>query len=196
MTQVSTLIDTPSGSKLYVVENFSTLTIDSFTDLPLIEKPEICIYGKVCRQKRDVGFFSDKAHSGYKYSGRVMEAKPLSVHPILLNALNATNAYISSDFNGILVNRYNNGKDYISAHSDDESNLSSQNKMVASISYGQERTFRIRNKSTKKIVLDYVHRNGTLLIMAGEFQNEFIHEIPVQSRLNNPRISITMRRHM
>ena len=67
--------------------------------------------------------------------------------------------------------------------------------MVATISYGATRKFRIRNKQTKQIVLDYPLETGTLLIMQGEFQSEFTHEIPKELTIHNPRISITFRRH-
>ena len=54
----------------------------------------------------------------------------------LLDIINKT---LHSDFNGILVNKYMNGNDYIGAHSDDESGLDKVG--VVSISYGAERIF-------------------------------------------------------
>jgi len=58
------------------------------------------------------------------------------------------------------------------------------------------RKFRIRDKSTKKIVLDYDHQPGTLLVMSGEFQKQFTHEIPIQKKIKDERISITFRHHI
>ena len=57
------------------------------------------------------------------------------------------------------------------------------------------RKFRIRNKDTKEIVLDFDHNPCTLLVMQGEFQREFTHEIPIQKRVKDERISITFRHH-
>ena len=54
-----------------------------------------------------------------------------------------------SDFNAILVNRYASGDDYIGAHSDDEKSLGPNG--VVTISIGQERILRIRDKKTKQI---------------------------------------------
>lgn len=34
------------------------------------------------------------------------------------------------------------------------------------------------------------------MIMAGDFQKEFTHEIPMEKKKKNPRISFTFRRHL
>jgi alkylated DNA repair dioxygenase AlkB len=62
--------------------------------------------------------------------------------------LDMINNKFNTNFNGILVNRYDNGNDYISAHSDDEGSLSDIG--VVSISYGSTRKLRIREKGSKK----------------------------------------------
>ena len=38
----------------------------------LENRPEIIVYGKKCKQHRNVGFFSDES-SGYRYSNRIMK---------------------------------------------------------------------------------------------------------------------------
>ena len=43
----------------------------------LLERPEIIIYGKPCKQHRNVGFFSNES-IGYKYSKKLMASQPLS----------------------------------------------------------------------------------------------------------------------
>jgi alkylated DNA repair dioxygenase AlkB len=58
----------------------------------------------------------------------------------------------NTNYNGILVNKYKSGEDYISKHSDDEKNLDDSG--VISISYGATRKFRIRDKKTNVIVKD------------------------------------------
>lgn len=108
--------------------------------------------------------------------------------------LNYVNSVLGTDYNGILVNKYANGCDYIGAHSDDESALS--NIGVASISVGSSRKFRIRDKITKKIILDYATRDDEILVMSGHFQKEFTHEIPAQKRIIDARYSLTFRKHL
>lgn len=70
------------------------------------------------------------------------------------------------------------------------------NNRIASIAYGAVRIFRIRNKQTKKIVLDYNHTPKTLLVMEGDFQKEFTHEIPIQKNITEGRISLTFHHHI
>jgi len=110
----------------------------------LLENPEIEVYGKRCYQHRSIGFFSDES-SGYKYSKKFMKSQQLS--PSLKELLNIINLKFNLNFNGILVNRYENGEDYISAHSDDEKCIKVND--VISISWGQSRNFRIRDKIIK-----------------------------------------------
>ena len=159
-------------------------------DIELEERPEIIIFGKKCKQQRNVGFFSNES-IGYKYSKKMMESKPLSESMIEL--LRIINMEIGAEFNGILVNKYMDGNDYISAHSDDETGLDSVG--VVSISYGSERIFRIRDKATKEIVCDESTTHCSILHMGGNFQKVYTHEIPIQKKIKEPRISFTFRKH-
>jgi alkylated DNA repair dioxygenase AlkB len=162
------------------------------TDIePLLEeRPEIIIFGKKCKQQRNVGFFSNES-IGYKYSKKMMESKPLSKS--LSDLLIIINTMIGAEFNGILINKYIDGNDYISAHSDDELFLDKNG--VVSISYGAERIFRIRNKETKEIICDEITTHGIILYMGGNFQKLYTHEIPIQKKIKESRISFTFRKH-
>ena len=153
-------------------------------------KPEIIIFGKKCKQQRNIGFFSDKS-KGYKYSNKMMESKPLTQSNREL--LDIVNNEFGTQFNGILVNKYMDGNDYISAHSDDETGIDLNG--VISISYGAERIFRIRNKDTKHIIYDELTTHCSILHMGGNFQKLYTHEIPIQKKIKEPRISFTFRKH-
>lgn len=153
-------------------------------------EPEIIVYGRVCKQRRDVSFFSNTS-IGYKYSGKTAPSKQLTAN--LAKLLRSINKLYGAEFNGILVNRYNTGSDYISAHSDDESNLDPIG--VVAISYGSSRIFRIRDKKTKTIVNDFYTENNSILHMGGDFQKEFTHEIPIEKGIIEPRYSFTFRKH-
>ncbi len=108
--------------------------------------------------------------------------------------LKMVNKIFGTDYNGILVNKYKTGEDYISAHSDDEISLDKSG--VVAISWGTTRKFRIRNKQTKKIVGDFPLESGNMVQMSGNFQKEFTHEIPVEKKIKEERISFTFRRHL
>ncbi len=157
----------------------------------LIVRPEIRVFGKLVHQNRSVGFFSDTG-IGYKYSGQIAKSIPLT--PGLSRLLGEINQKYGAQFNGILVNKYEGGTDYIGAHSDDESGLDKVG--VVAISYGAVRKFRIRDKLTKKIIQDVpTHSNG-IIFMKGDFQKLFTHEIPIEKTVHGVRYSFTFRRHL
>lgn len=185
--------------KVFAGEN-SALFVGQFPDidqyeaalwkLDLHERPTIRIFGKECHQARDVGFYSHKS-KGYRYSGKVMPSRPLT--PELQNILSVVNDTFDDHFNGILVNRYNNGTQSIGAHSDDERGLGTSG--VVSLSVGATRKFRIRTRTTKERVFDCLLSHGCLMHMQGDFQSEFTHEIPKELRIKEPRLSLTFRHH-
>jgi alkylated DNA repair dioxygenase AlkB len=156
----------------------------------LLIRPEIFIFNKICYQKRNVGFFSDTS-IGYKYSNKLMSSQKLT--PCLTILLNGLNQFLGSKYNGILINEYLNGEDYISSHSDDEANLDKSG--VVTISFGESRNFRIRNVSDKKIVGDFEMLSGICFMMLGDFQKEFKHEIPIEKN-KGCRVSFTFRNHL
>ena len=121
----------------------------------------------------------------------MMDSKPLSQS--MSELLFIINMAIGAEFNGILVNKYMDGNDYISAHSDDEFGLDSVG--VVSISYGSERIFRIRDKETKEIMCNESTTHCSILHMGGNFQKLYTHEIPIQKKIKEPRISFTFRKH-
>ena len=159
----------------------------------LLEKPEIRVYGKICHQNRNIGFFSDES-IGYKYSGQLAPSQPLT--PALKSLIEHINQATQSNFNGILVNEYLDGSNSIGAHSDDESGLGKNG--VVGISVGATRKFRIRHKKSKQIYdkqNEIFMESGDVIHMKGDFQKEFTHEIPVEKKIKEGRISFTFRYH-
>ena len=127
---------------------------------------------------------------GYRYSNQMMEAQPLTYY--LTYLLNRVCRQTGMEFNAILVNRYNDKTDYISAHSDDTKLLS--HHTIACISRG-ERIFRVRNKLTKEIECDIPTTDDKMLIMDGDFQLHFTHEIPQSKTFCRSRYLFTFRCH-
>ena len=196
-------VDFSKGPENLIQTKDSFLKLAYFPDQELLKKcvlevtniltdyPAIKIFGKTCQQRRCVGFFSNES-KGYKYSNQLALSKPLSKSMLLL--LNKINLIFKTNYNGILVNKYKTGEDYISAHSDDEKNLDDTG--VVAISYGATRIFRIRDKQTKKIIKNLELPPYSMVQMGGKFQEEFTHEVPIQKKIKNERISFTFRKHI
>lgn len=186
-------------SQLWVIKNFTPDYMDLLKEVVVQQEPLIQVFGRPCHQRRDIAFYSNES-VGYTYSRTLMPSFPLNQSPayegttLFEYLLPYVNEQLGTHFNGILVNRYRDGNKYISAHSDDESGLA-ENNLVVGISYGAPRIFRIRHKKTKKIVLDYSQESSSLLGMSGDFQKEFTHEIPIQKKIKEERISLTFRSH-
>lgn len=161
-------------------------------DAELDYHPEIKIFGKICHQQRSIGFYSDVS-KGYNYSTSITPSKKMK-QP-LIELLTYINNKFDANFNGILINKYDSGKEYIGRHSDDEKGLQ-PNCGVIALSFGAVRKFRIRDKNTGKMVLDVPTRPTHMIQMAGHFQKEFTHEIPVEKKVKDCRYSFTFRRHL
>ena len=159
---------------------------------PLLEaRPEIIVFDKICKPQRFVGFFSDES-VGYKYSNKMMASQPLSSN--MSKLLLTVNTLLGTKFNGMLVNKYMNGDDYIGAHSDSELGLDVTG--VVALSFGAERKFRIRSRKDNKIVHEEPTTHCSLMHMGGVFQKIYTHEIPVQKKIKESRTSITFRKHI
>ena len=133
-----------------MVKNYSPDYLAEVTPLPLMERPPIIIAGRECRQGRDVGFFSD-AVTSYPYSGQEMKAMSLSPFLLLAHILTHVNSQLSTSFNGILVNRYNTGENFISPHSDAEDTLSRNQRgelTVAGLSFGATHDIQFKEVKT------------------------------------------------
>lgn len=77
-------------------------------------------------------------------------------------------------------------------HADDEKELG-QNPVIASLSLGDERLFKLHHKKRKEN-LDISLGHGDLLVMAGTLQHHWVHSIPKTAKLNGPRINLTFRK--
>jgi alkylated DNA repair dioxygenase AlkB len=174
-------------------------------EYPLEKQPKGFAYGKEIIFHRSIGFFSDTS-IGYKFSKQISKAIPLPQECKVLLA--QINKEFNTNYNGILINVYAGGVDYISAHSDDEKELD-QSKSVIVISLGESRIFRVRpkdkdikinsiipqNNRCKTPAYDIPTEHGQLIGMGGNFQSEFTHEIPIEKNKTNIRISLTFRYH-
>lgn len=99
-------------------------------------------------------------------------------------------------FNFVLINRYDNGDDYINFHSDSEKGLGKEPDIIG-ISLGSERRFKFKNKNfiPEKISKDFELNlgHGSIVAMYHPTNKYWQHSIPKMKSIKKPRISLTFR---
>jgi len=126
----------------------------------------------------------------YSYSNNLLHTR--SWTPLLSGIREKVEAFLNFPFNSVLVNLYRNGEDYVGWHADNEPELGEQ-PFIASLTFGVERQFCFRHKKTPetgRILL----RRGTLLIMQPDFQQHWLHSVPIDKNVTQERINLTFRK--
>jgi alkylated DNA repair dioxygenase AlkB len=77
-------------------------------------------------------------------------------------------------------------------HSDDEKELGA-NPVIASVSFGAMRLFKLQHKQDKTQKLSFELNNGSLLIMKGPTQHFWKHAVPKTTKAVGERINLTFR---
>lgn len=127
----------------------------------------------------------------YRYSG--LQLNPLPWTPDLLQLKARVEKLCQHTFNSVLLNLYRTGSDSNGWHSDDEKELGEQ-PVIASLSLGETRRFRLRHKYDKDIApINLNLSSGSLLCMSGHSQSCWQHCIPKTARTVGPRINLTFR---
>jgi len=154
----------------------------------LWRQESINMYGKQILFPRLTAWYGDNDKM-YSFSGITLN--PNSWTKELLEIKNKIEPIAKTHFNSVLLNLYRNGNDSIYWHTDAEKELE-QNPIIASLSFGTTRKFQLRHLQTKeKIELKLTH--GSLLIMQGELQHFWQHQIPKTSQNITERINLTFR---
>lgn len=147
---------------------------------------KIKIFGKETNTPR---WFQNYGHS-YNFSNLDHESKEIPT--ILRPYLEWVNEQEKEfNYNGILVNWYQDGSHYIGKHSDDEKDLV-KNSPIYGFSFGESRPFHIHSKlGEEKYKFNLL--DNSLIIMGGECQKYYTHSINKSKKKLNSRISITIR---
>ena len=150
---------------------------------------EIRVYGKLYPQPRLTALYGNNDRS-YTYSGIVM--KPLPFNETLSDIRKRISSLTNVEFTSCLLNLYRDGKDSNGWHSDDEKELG-RNPVIASVSLGQERYFHLRHKNLKELKHKILLKHGSLLLMSGQTQHYWQHQLPKTTRPIGERINLTFR---
>jgi alkylated DNA repair dioxygenase AlkB len=148
------------------------------------------IFGKAHRVARQSCAFGDAGVS-YRYAGVLRETAPW---PEALLALRARLfALLAARFNFVLCNLYPDGQAGLGWHSDDERDLA-PGAPIASLSLGAARDFYLRRGfGDRAVVVKRALAHGSLLVMAGQTQRFYQHQVPKRARCDTPRINLTFR---
>jgi len=154
------------------------------------QQEQMAMYGRMVEVPRLTAWVGDPG-TVYQYSGIRSEPEPWS------DELDALRARVGDGarFNSVLLNYYRDGDDSVAWHSDDEPELG-ENPVIASLSLGAVRTFRLRHKRRRDLpTIDLELQPGSLLLTRGGTQHCWEHCVPKRalSKVPGGRINLTFR---
>ena len=143
------------------------------------KQEKMMLYGKEMNFARLTAWYGDGGKK-YRFSGKTYEPNSWSNSSEIMKIKDEIEYDAGTKFNSVLLNYYRDGNDYISWHSDSEKELG-RNPIIASVTFGCERIFRLRRYEDKNDKLDIPLTHGSLLVMDGATQHNWQHMIPKKS---------------
>jgi len=154
------------------------------------EQHRLRIFGREIDSPRLSCWIGD-ADAAYTYSRTRFE--PRAWTPALSELRDELNRICGQVYNSVLCNLYRNGHDAMGWHSDSEPELGPA-PVIASLSFGATRRFRLRRKHDRDQRLQIDLEAGSLLLMAGATQANYRHDLPRTRAVTGARINLTFRR--
>lgn len=146
------------------------------------------LFGRELPSPRLSAWIGD-ADASYRYSG--VRHVPLPWTAELTGLRARLQIELGLAFNSVLVNRYRDGQDSMGWHADDEPELGPA-PAIASISLGETRTLHFRaRRGDARLALALEH--GSLLLMLGATQQNYLHAIHKSRKALGERINLTFR---
>lgn len=185
------IFDLPDA-ELILIDNFFTKEeSDRFYEKILRQTKwreyEMEMYDKIVTAPRMISWYEDKDNVGADQNGPDWTYDLLTIR-------GRVERETQIEFNSLLLNLYRNGNDGVSWHSDKEHN-SGPNPIIASVTFGETRMFRLRHKFRKEIPqVEIPLHHGSFLLMAGTTNSFWQHQVPKTAKNVLPRINLTFRR--
>ncbi len=188
------VISLPDGEILFMINFLSPNEAKCYFDLLQNtirwKQEEVKFYGKTYPVPRKTAWYG---YEGFNYSYSGINCFPEIWTKELVEIKSQIERFIpNEDFTSVLLNLYNNGNDKMGWHADDEKELG-KNPTIASVSLGETRRFDIKHKQNKDLHYKFELTSGSLLIMRGALQHNWVHQIPAQKKVKEPRINLTFR---
>jgi alkylated DNA repair dioxygenase AlkB len=156
------------------------------------QQEPIWMFGKQILQPRLTALYGDPKVR-YGYSGIAMEALPFT--EVLEKIKVRLQEFTNQEFTHVLCNFYRDGQDSMGWHRDNEPVLG-RNPTIASLTFGATRSFQLRPYGKKEPKLNLELSHGSLLLMGGESQHFWEHQLPKTKKVLAPRINLTFRKLM
>ena len=190
--------------KKEAITGYKNLEIDIYQDIGLEQKKDlwyksclndlswetgfIKIFGKTHQIPRLQAWYAEDGVE-YTYSGKKLQRH--NWNKTLIDIKEEIESITSFKFNSVLANLYRNGDDSMGLHSDDEKELGI-NPVIASLSLGESRDIHFKHKNIKTSI-NIPQTSGQLIVMYGQTQKYWKHEIKKTKKFKKPRINLTFR---
>ena len=186
-------IELPGADITYTRQWLDSTAASAAFEQLLVEVPysqhRVRMFGRELPSPRLSAWIGDP-HASYVYS-RVRH-EPLPWTPTLVQIRARLLDELGVSFNSVLVNRYRNEQDSMGWHSDDEPELGNA-PLIASVSLGAGRQLRFRSRIAGGPRASVDLENGSLLLMGGGTQNNYLHAMMKSRRPITERINLTFR---
>ncbi len=194
MTQESLKIDLPQSDITFypnfLSEEKATILMGTLQTTIAWQQDNITVFGKTYPQPRLTALYGNNGQP-YSYSNITMYPHPFTKELEEVKT-NIESLISTTVFSSCLLNLYRDGKDSNGWHADDEASLG-KNPVIASLSLGEERFFHFKHKKDKTLKHKMLLTHGSLLVMKGSTQHNWLHQIPKTSRMIGERINLTFR---
>lgn len=147
------------------------------------------MYDKEVVTPRLTAWYGDLG-TDYSHPGRI--SNPIPWTPELLAIKKMVEPLAGTKFNSVLLNYYRDGNDSVAWHSDKESILG-RHPVIASVSFGQVRSFDIRNKTDHREKYSVRLEHGSFLLMKSGLQERWEHRIAKSLKPMKARVNLTFR---
>jgi alkylated DNA repair dioxygenase AlkB len=178
-----TILFDESSKAVYIPDFCPELNIDEVISKIQWRNNTIRMFGKYHLEPRLTAWYGQ----AYRYANIQWEENPLP--DFLKHIIEKINFIEDFTFNSALCNLYRNGNDHMGWHRDNEPEMDT--RLIASLSLGATRTFKIRHRETKE-VSSFELEHGSLLMMYN-LQDTHEHSIPKRLKVDDQRLNITFR---
>lgn len=191
-TPTNAIIDIPDGQYQYLPHFYdrarANQLFETLRDEIEWKQESMFMYGRQVLFPRLTAWYGDN-DKPYSFSGITLT--PHSWTDALQQIREDVEQLGNTRFNSVLLNRYRDGNDSISWHTDAEKELG-RNPVIASVNFGAERTFQLRHIKTGERI-DILLQHGSVLTMQGTLQHFWQHQVPKTKKPLTDRINLTFR---